>query len=240
MCPKCRGYFAGHLLCPNCGVQLAPEDDPESDVTTLANRIRKHFPALQAPFVRRFFLGLLIAQGLYYGIRQFTLAAAQLFGAAWGFSELLIGPMIGLAFQLGALFFAALVAGAGHTWAVALGATLGAVNSAAILGAAYHFKAMPEGLFLYGHAPLHLVVGIMGGLFGRILFRPLQDLPLLQDAAPPAPPPRPVLKKDLGPIAWARVLAGAVLAFTGTVWAHTLRSQMGGGSGGFNGQFITW
>ena len=70
-------------------------------------------------------------------------------------------------------------------------------------------------------------------------------LPLLQEATPvpEALPARPILEPDHGPIAWARVLAGAVLAFIGTVWAQTIRnylSSMASYGSSFSSPFVTW
>ena len=243
LCPKCHGFFAGQLLCPKCGVQLTAYEDADSDVSTLASKIRDHVPPLQAPFFRRLLIGLVIAQGLFLGLRELTTAAVHVFDSTGVWWETPRGLALGSLLQLGSLFFAALVGGAGHSWAVLLGLILGIANAGAILGAAFYVGLQPERLWLYGQPPLHILVGILGGLAGRLIWKPVQGLPLWQQtSSTPAPAPPPIVARDRGPISWGRILVGTALAFSGTIWAQPIRGHFAGGvgSGSFQGQFITW
>src|SRR3954453_1512175 len=65
VCPQCNASYEQRLQCPNCGTRLlyqAPLD--RGDVSSWQ----------QTPW-GRIAIGLLLAQGLYYGLRQLCLAA---------------------------------------------------------------------------------------------------------------------------------------------------------------------
>src|SRR5438067_8503862 len=76
ICPKCRGKFEAQFLCPNCGVQLVEGSTKPSMLSK-----RRPIDALPpAGMVTRFAAGWLLAQGLYYGVRQFGTALFLILG----------------------------------------------------------------------------------------------------------------------------------------------------------------
>jgi len=233
------------MLCPNCYVQLqASTDGPTSDASSYSDRLQDYFPQLQPPFWMRFLIGLILAQGLYYGLRELVLAYLYAVDASphwWGTDG---GWVAARSLQLTALFIGAVVAGAGHSRAVFLGLVLGICNSVIVLVAEYRLGSLPEGAVLYGQPVAHLVAGVAGGLLGQLVWRPVHAFPALPGMAPINYTPMEVLiRRD--PLRWAHILLGAALALVGTVGAERFRmflSQAGTTTGGtlIQVQFVDW
>jgi hypothetical protein len=244
-CPKCRNYFAGQMLCPNCFVQLqASTEGPTSDASSYSDRLQDYFPQLQPPFWMRFLIGLILAQGLYYGLRELVLSYLYAVDTSpdwWGTDG---GWIAARSLQLTALFVGALVAGAGHSRAVFLGLVLGICNSVVVLVAEYRLGSLPEGAVLYGQPVANLVAGVAGGLLGRLLWRPVHAFPALPGmSVAPYTPFEVLVRHD--PLRWAHIVLGAALALVGTVGAEKLRmflSHAGTTTGGtlIQVQFVDW
>ena len=66
VCPQCRGFFTQRLHCPKCGVRLVYRDarhEPDYRSDELPGSWQ------QTPW-GRLIVGLVLAQGLYYVLRQ--------------------------------------------------------------------------------------------------------------------------------------------------------------------------
>src|SRR5947207_2189906 len=68
VCPRCNGVFKQRLLCPKCGIRLQTADAPRpfSPLDLPSSTSWYHGPW------NRILIGLLLAQGLYYGLRMLT------------------------------------------------------------------------------------------------------------------------------------------------------------------------
>jgi hypothetical protein len=172
----------------------------------------------------RIFIGLLLAQGLYYGLRHLCTAGLlatrdDVSRSAW---DTLTGLVFLQALQGAALLLGGMLAGAGKRQGIIFGAVVGVWNGVisllitSVMG--HHLTAV----VFYGQPVLHTVFGAMGGFVGSLIWRPLPTLvmgprrsgPLLTTA-----------KKTTfldGPVAWGRVIAGAALAAGGTIWAKLI------------------
>src|ERR1700675_2777272 len=67
LCPKCRGAFDQRWTCPTCRLRLVYESGPRRRVTDTAVGERSAAWG-QTPW-GRILVGILLAQGLYYGLR---------------------------------------------------------------------------------------------------------------------------------------------------------------------------
>jgi hypothetical protein len=175
----------------------------------------------------RALIGLVVSQGLYYGLRQ--LLTACLLAAQGGTSEALwlwAPNVIALgALQLFAVLAGGMLAGGGQQGGISHGAIAGAWNG--VLAVA--LQQLPGDTLgtsaLYALPAAHAVVGAIGGLIGVVVWRPVtlhaELEPVQRKKAKRAA--KPILA---GPVAWLRVLAGSALAVLGTLYAGWLLDWM--------------
>src|SRR5262245_16731892 len=140
VCPKCQATFHGLLVCPQCGMQIPDGTKPAPPPAPPAPHHRPVSPpaAPQADrpheftAVTRFVVGLVLAQGFYYGARQLGQAVllAQNQTDWW---DSMPGLITVQALQAGALLIGGIIAGAGRARGLLPGAVLGLANASAIL-----------------------------------------------------------------------------------------------------------
>ena len=218
VCPQCNTPYEQRLQCPLCGTRLLYHD---------ARRLHKRSPERplrwrQQPW-GRIFLDLLLAQGLFYGLRHLLTAVLlavqgreaveQMWTAASGI--LLLQGVQMLSVVVGAVF-----AGAGQRQAAFLGAMVGVwsgVFSVLLLpGPAQTLTPIA----LLGQPLLQGGIGALSGWLGSVFWMPL---PSTTAADTPLPRKRNFLRRNMnlfsGPVAWVRVSFGTVLAVTGTLTA---------------------
>lgn len=238
VCPQCHSSFEQAQECPTCGVRLFYKASRTSaaDITT------KPVESWQESQWGRIFLGLLLAQGLYYGLWHLSLAAK----AALTVPELLMQQAV----QILSLILGGALAGAGQRRGVLNGAVVGVWNVMLY----FVYKLVDRSLSdnphelvaVYGQPILHAFFGALGGFIGKMLWKPLPapyqgDLLGLPPALPtpvsmgsvaaPLPtiqPVRPVpsagewLVAFVGPLAWGRILLGTALTVVGTFSASRI------------------
>src|SRR5262249_9521726 len=125
VCPQCNGSFEQRLNCPSCGVRLLYQAAvrPGGEVLPGDPDQWQHTPW------GRIFIGLLLAQGLYHGLRQ--MCTAGLLATADGGADVW-GTLFGLLLQQGLMAVGLLVggalAGAGQRRAMLFGCVLGLWN----------------------------------------------------------------------------------------------------------------
>jgi hypothetical protein len=220
VCPKCSGSFEQRWQCPTCGVRLAYRSGPRPVIAESPSG-----PWGQTPW-GRILVGVLLSQGLYYGLRQLCTAGLQLGGdaAAPGVWATLYGLIVLQALQALGLLVAGMLAGAGLRQGIVFGAIVGVWNgvlSAVIQGAA----GVPHtAVTLLGQPILHTAFGAAGGFLGARIWKPLPTLagptsPQVGGTLIPAHARPPLFD---GPIAWGRLLLGAALAVGGTIWANVI------------------
>jgi hypothetical protein len=240
VCPQCKASYTQYFLCPKCGVQL-------QDPATLLQQPVADEPLVRAPsFWARLFIGLVLAQGLYYGLRQVVNAYLLAVGDPAAFFASFPGLITIQVLQGVALLTGALFAGAGQQRGSVAGAVLGIWNAALILVAQTVFVQRVNDLTLYGVPVLHAFLGALGGGVGSLIWKPLPELPGF------TPAPETGLKitaptEKVVPFAWGRILTGVAVAVGGTLWAHTIRNFVTDASLGalrtdsyLQAQFITW
>jgi hypothetical protein len=241
VCPQCKASYTQYFLCPKCGVQLL-------DSAALAPQPAAEGPLVRVPsFWGRLFIGLVLAQGLFYGLRQVVNAYLLAVGDdPVAFEQRFAGLVTLQALQGVALLIGGLFAGAGQPRGSVAGAVLGIWNAALILVAQTAFRYHLDDLTLYGLPIFHAFLGALGGGVGSMIWKPLPHLPGFVPATDAglkvtAPTERSV------PFAWGRILTGVAIAVGGTVWAHTIRNFVSDASRGalhtdslLQAQFITW
>ncbi len=221
VCPKCNGSFEQRWRCPSCGVRLAYQSLARGPIEDAA----APSPWGQTPW-GRILVGLVLAQGLYYGLRQ--LATAGLLatgdGAARGVWSTLYGLIILQAIQAVCLLAAGTLAGAGLRQGVVFGAIVGVWNGLVAV-AVQSLSGVPHSaVVLLGQPILHTFFGAAGGYLGCQIWKPL---PILAGPATPQVAPAVSLSRTRrslfnGPVAWGRLFLGAGVAVGGAIWANVI------------------
>jgi hypothetical protein len=167
----------------------------------------------------RILIGILLAQGLFYGLRHLLTAVLlavqgresveQMWTNASGIL-LLQGVRI-LSLMVGAVF-----AGGGQRQGLFLGAMIGAWNGVlSVLFLPGPAQSLTT-IAVLGQPVLQLVVGAVAGWLGSAFWKPVPEVATVRKK-------RNLFRQHLsgfaGPVAWLRVGIGAVLAIAGTLTA---------------------
>jgi hypothetical protein len=171
-------------------------------------------------------VGVILAQGLAYGLRMFCTAAASVSddeaSTVWAG---LYGLILLQGLQIVGLLVGSGLAGAGQARAALLGAAVGLLNSCVVLILQAVNGEPVTRLDLYGQPLLYLVVGLAGGCAGRIIWRPL---PTLRLASPPGAMKNlksqsaRALQTLNAPVSWMRVLLGTGIVLIGVFWPKAI------------------
>jgi hypothetical protein len=219
VCPQCQGTFPQRLQCPACGVRLEYRAGRTRSVGTLEVNAWQ-----QTPW-GRILIGLLLAQGLYYGLWHLCKAVAlavdpETSRGLWG---TLTGLMIVQGLQSVGLLGGGALAGAGKRQGLVYGALVGLANGLIAVAMQPTAAGLLPPLLFYGQPVLHAALGAVGGLLGRLIWQPLAPAAPAVAAAPIKGRTRRRGQSLLdGPVAWFRVLAGSGLALGGTLWASAI------------------
>jgi hypothetical protein len=240
ICTQCGNVYDTAGSCPRCAAGFARVD---SDIP-IARGAR-----WQQTFWGRVFIGLILAQGLFYGLRHLLtgLLLATLGEEAQELWEG-IGPLLFLqGVQLFTLLVGGLIAGGGQQQGLVLGALVGAWNGVLAVVLRQNPGQELTMVGLYGQPLLHAAFGAVGGWLGSVIWKPIPtSLPLLLSPQRKKAPRRnkPLLA---GKIHWVRVLIGAAAAVAGTLSATILFRKVIDASGGHLGtdgllqdRIITW
>jgi hypothetical protein len=215
LCPQCQTFHEQRLHCPACGVRLLYRDSRERDG-------RKGWR--QTPW-GRILIGLVLAQGLFFGLRHLytgVLMGIQAQGAVPESLGTFSGLVLLQALQLCALFLGGVLAGAGHRHGAAIGCMVGVWNG--VISVFYGPTEFLSAVSLYGQPMIHAACGAVAGWFGSMIWKPLGDSAeqVASRLIRKKPLPKQRVHPFAGPVAWVRVSLGAVLAVAGTLSAHYL------------------
>jgi hypothetical protein len=135
--------------------------------------------------------------------------------------------------QMFAILLGGVLAGGGQRNGLVLGAVVGVWNG--VLSVL--FKQNPgtgiTTVSLYGMPILQAAFGAVGGWVGSLIWRPIRTESTTVRVVPARKAPRPRRRSPLaGPIAWVRVLLGAILAVGGTLSAALIFQKVLDVSGG--------
>jgi hypothetical protein len=246
VCPKCDGSFEQRWQCPSCGVRLAYRSAPRPPV----GDVEQPSQWGQTPW-GRIFVGVILSQGLYYGLRQLCTAGLLASGdaAARGVWSTLYGLVFLQVIQALCLILAGMLAGAGLRQGLAFGAIVGVWNGVLSV-IVQSVVGMPHtAVTLVGQPILHIAFGAAGGFLGCHIWKPLPVLagPTSPQVAGPIIPARTRRPLFAGPVAWGRIVLGTALAIAGTIWANVILQMVLDASQGaldisdhLQAQLVTW
>jgi hypothetical protein len=208
-------YHAGTLQ-PS---STTPRDEREGDIQWQ-----------QSPW-GKLLVGLLLAQGLCYGLHNLTLAGLAFTSretsstAVW---QTLWGLFLSHSLQALSLIIGGALSGAGQRHGIWYGCGLGLANGILTLILQRPDQAQPGPLqyFIYALPLLHMVLGALGGLIGVLIWRPMPEMPLLE--VTPAPNAIPMdtslFSSQLlaGPLHPWRITAGLAVVVFGVGWSNAI------------------
>jgi hypothetical protein len=215
-CPKCSTAFEQRIQCPTCDIRLMVLDTGRG--RGLFARGWQHTPT------GRVVVGLLIAQGLFYGLRHFLTGILLLTVGHDRLPEVLAslpGLVTVQVLQVAALLLGGLLAGAAQRSGFVLGLLLGVLNGAvAVIAQQWPATATQTFIPTYGQPVIQGAVGAVGGWLGCTIWRPLVTLigpnsAQVKRVALAAPAVSPFA----GRIHWFRILFGVAFAVVGCLSA---------------------
>jgi hypothetical protein len=233
VCPQCNGSFEQRWHCPSCGVRLTYQAHH--------TRVPRGAPGdstsqwQQTPW-GRIFIGLLLAQGLYYSLRQLCTAGLLATsengtGDVW---NTLYGLILLQGLQGAGLLVGGMLTGAGRRQGAFYGAVVGVWTGVISVIVASQTSMSMTPVALYGQPILHTAFGAIGGLVGSLIWRPLPRLRMPGDSRPARLISTSSRKSSFlsGPVSWWRIIAGAAVAVGGSMWANViLELVLEGGEG---------
>jgi hypothetical protein len=241
VCGQCREVYERRIECPSCGVRL----HFESNVGTKSARDA----AWQNQPIGRIAIGLLLAQGLAYGLRLFC-DASTLFAEDTNDQQSAILSIVVLqGVQAFCLLASGILTGAGQRQGAILGAMVGLFNSLVFMTVRQFTGETMTEVEIYGQPILHTAVGAAGGLIGSVIWRPLPTLTLALPLAPKKGKRINRIQGGMfdGPIAWLRVMVGMAASVVGVVSAALVLNWVLDASAGqmkitsnFQSRLITW
>jgi hypothetical protein len=221
VCPQCGTSYEQRLQCPLCETRLLYHSGRHVDARAGAGSLHWRQRSWG-----RILIGLVVAQGLFYGLRHLLTAvwmAMQGGEAGEPLGATASGLLLIQAARMAALLAGAVFAGAGQHQGGFVGGMVGAWNGvlSVLLLPAPAQTLTP--IAVLGQPLLQAAMGVAGGWLGSSFWKPLPS-----NNAPEAPPPRPRnffrRHRNLfaGPVAWLRVALGAAVAVAGTLTATVL------------------
>lgn len=222
VCPQCRQAFEQRLSCPGCGVRLKFQLATEEEVPAAAPH--RPEPWQLTPWARMA-VGLLLAQGLAYAIQQMMTAGFLASGEQTNVWSTLWGIVLLHAVQGLSLIIGGAICGAGHQRGTLYGGLIGLVNGIIFLAMQHHTGEFYTEAALYGQPVLHLAFGALGGLLGKIIWRPTPTFAPEETAKDPARPAIPLASSFRlldGPVHLTRVLIGIAVVVAGVMWSKVV------------------
>jgi hypothetical protein len=233
VCPQCNGSFEQRWHCPSCGVRLTYQTQGSRIAPTISGEDMSRWQ--QTPW-GRIFIGLLLAQGLYYSLRQ--LCTAGLLAASENGTGDVWNTLFGLIFLQGlqgvGLLVGGMLTGAGRRQGAFYGAVVGVWTGVISVVIASQTSMSMTPVALYGQPILHTAFGAIGGLLGTLIWRPLPTLMPVGDSRPARILTPPSRKSSIfyGPVSWWRIIAGMAVALGGSMWANVILDLVLEGSEG--------
>lgn len=226
VCPQCKQLFEKNGVCPLCNVVLLYHAQNLKSEPAPVKPVEDEPSQWQQTPWGKIVIGLILAQGLNFGLQQLVTAGflaggdgTDLWATAWGVglhhAALAISLIIG-----GAL------SGAGQARGLVYGSLVGLASGALSFCLAGHRSELFSSMLIYAEPLIHLATGAVGGGLGMLIWRPTPRVPELENSTP-TPIPLPAFGAALanlftGPVHIGRVCGGAFIVVIGVVWAEAI------------------
>ncbi len=231
VCSQCKRAFDQQVNCPDCGVRLLFQ--VRNVASSDSSQANGEAQWQQTPW-GRMGIGLILAQGLSFGMQQLLTAgilasgeAASVWTTLWGI--VLLHTLQGLSLIVGGA-----ISGAGKQRGLLYGAFVGLLNGIIFLLVQRQSGEVLTEALLYGQPILHMSFGALGGLVGILIWKPMPTLQILdQDGESKTIPVAAVTFQFLaGPVYPGRVFLGVAMVVIGVVWSNGIVNWVLNASGG--------
>jgi hypothetical protein len=227
VCPQCKQLFEQNGVCPLCNVVLlyhAPnlQSEPAPAATTVEDESSQW---QQTPW-GKILIGLILAQGLSFGLQQLLTAGFLASGDGSDHWNTVLGIVLHHAVLAFSLLIGGALSGAGQTRGIIYGSFVGLASGIITLMLQNHRGEAFFSLFIYAEPIIHLATGGIGGALGMLIWPPTPKLPELENSTP-TPIPLPSFGIALGnmlsgPVHFGRVCVGAFVIVIGVVWSQAI------------------
>jgi len=222
VCPQCHGSFPQRMQCPGCGVRLEYQAGHRA---ARRGDSSGQFAMWQETPWGRLLVGLLLAQGLYYGLWHLCKAGLLAVNdpATKDVWQTLYGLLLMQGFQVVGLLIGGALAGAGRRQGALYGGIVGLVNGIIFVMVQRTNLELFTPVTLYGQPLLQTACGAFGGILGCVIWRPLPTL-MVPNSRQKRSRGRSTGIFELlkGRVAWIRVLLGVAVAVGGTLFANAI------------------
>lgn len=235
-CPQCKEVYEKGGVCPTCNAVLmyhAPSLDNDSAGGSYEDDDDGHWQ--QTPW-GKILIGLILAQGLSFGLLQILTAGFLAAGDGTDPWQTVFGIVGRHAIHAVSLIVGGALTGAGQSRGIIFGSLVGFTSGVVTFFMRGHNNEALASILVYAEPVMHMALGGIGGGLGMLIWRPAPSLPELENSNPsPAPGAGFGIiftKMFSGPIHLGRVCAGAFVIVIGVVWANAILDFLLRASGG--------
>lgn len=226
VCPQCKQLFEKNGVCPLCNVVLLYHAQNLTEPAASAAPVEDDQSQWQQTPWGKIVIGLILAQGLSFGLQQLLTAGFLVSGDSADHWNTVLGIVLHHAVFAISLLVGGALSGAGQSRGIVYGALVGFVSGIITFVVQDHKSAAFPTMLVYAEPIIHMAMGAIGGALGMLIWRPTPQLPELENSSV-----TPVILSSLGfslgnaftgPIHLGRVCAGAFLIVIGVVWSHAI------------------
>ena len=225
-CPQCKQVYDQLSVCPLCNVVLLYHaQDIQGEMPSAPDEEGSPPQWQQTPW-GKIVVGLILAQGLIFGLQQMLTAGFLISGDGTDIWQTLLGVVFHHAIYAVSVIIGGALTGAGQSRGIIYGAVVGFASGVLSVFMHDHKNEAFPSLLVYAEPIIHLATGAIGGGLGMLIWRPVPKLPDLGGSTPTPIPAVPFSmtfgSAFAGPLHVGRVCAGAVLIVIGVVWSAAI------------------
>jgi hypothetical protein len=224
VCPQCKQLFEKNGVCPLCNVVLLYHAQNLNEPPPAATQLEDESPQWQQTPWGKILIGLILAQGLSFGLQQLLIAGFLVGGEGSDHWNTVLGVVLHHAVFAVSLLIGGALSGAGQSRGIIYGAFVGLVSGVISLVVQKLRGESFSSMFIYAEPLMHLAAGALGGALGMLIWRPAPKVPELDGNSTTTLPSFGLGFGNLfvGPIHFGRVCAGALVIVVGVVWSHAI------------------
>jgi hypothetical protein len=225
-CPQCKQVYEKNSVCPLCNVVLLYHAQNLQTETLPSHEEDDSPPEWQHTPWGKIIVGLILAQGLIFGMQQLLTAGFLMSGDGADVWRTLLGLVFHHAIYAISLLIGGALTGAGQTRGIIYGSLVGFASGLISLFTHDHSNTVFPTLLVYAEPIIHLATGAIGGGLGMLIWQPIAKLPDLGGSTPTPVPAVPFSfslgSNFAGPVHFGRVCAGAFVIVIGVVWSQAI------------------
>lgn len=225
-CPQCKQIYERSGVCPLCSVVLLYQAENLREDPTPSSHFDDGMHEWQQTPWGKIVVGLILAQGLSFGVQQLLTAGFLAIGDTSNVWTTLWGIVIRHSVSAVSLILGGALTGAGQSRGIIYGAMVGLASGMVSFAIHERDSEALSTYLVYAEPLIHLAFGAIGGALGMLIWRPTPKFSELAGTTPSPSIPSPfsvnLAAMFAGPIHFGRVCAGAFVIVMGFVWANSI------------------